>query len=109
MQGTTEIHRRALGCGHLPAAPSFVPVMPWQPSGMQGERLKLCAGYTARLPEVEEISRLRMHWKGASLGIVLRGERLADHAQAGIEIMEGQVSRLERYLMTPKSEGGGGR
>ncbi len=103
----------SLGCGYEPAAEDRVHLSVWQPPsgqrGYQGPALTVCAGYTANLPEVTETALARAHWKHGSLRDACDGEQPADDLMNSILVLDGESSALEGWLMTPASEGGGGK
>lgn len=110
MQTTTQLQRMSLGCGYEPPADGRVRLSVWQPpeKGYKGPPLTICAGYTATLPEVAEISKARAHWKHGALRDVCEGE-MADEALLDfILVFDAECSHLEGWLMTPQKDGGGG-
>lgn len=110
MQTTTQLQRQSLGCGYEPRIEN---ANAWQPPsgerGYKGPRLTICAGYTARLPEVIEVSKARAHWKVGAL-THMTGEETADEGLLdAVLIFDAECSHLEGWLMTPSKDGGGGR
>jgi hypothetical protein len=114
MQTQTQLHRMSLGCGYEPPAADRVHLTIWQPPtssdcGYKGPPLTICAGYTANLPEVVEVSKARAHWKHGALTHVCEGEMADESLLDFILIFDAECSHLESWLMTPEKDGGGGR
>jgi hypothetical protein len=112
MRANNQIVRQGMGCGFEPAPPTSVPVMPWQPpmgsKGYQGDRPKICAGYTTSLPEVVEASLAHAHWRHGQLAVFCGGAPTEDLMQA-VLILEGAYNAVDLWRVTPANEGGGAR
>lgn len=112
MATTTPLQRQSLGCGYLPRA-DRIHLTIWQPPsgerGYQGPTLTTCAGYTANLPEVTEAALARAHWKHGQIVAACGGEQPQEDLLNAILILDAEYSAAESWLMTPASEGGGGR
>lgn len=109
MEATTKRQRQFMGCGYEPCDPSIV-AQPWDHEGRVtsgAPALTTCPGYTARLPVVTEISRLRLHWSKGALDAALdEGERLTGQARDGIELLERSSNEMEAWRMTARDKGG---
>lgn len=99
-----------IGCGYEPA---FEGATPWQPPmppfvrlGYKHEAPKICAAYTTRLPEVQEVARAHMHWEKGALQLFCGGEIPGETLLALIEILDSEVGRAERCAMTARVDGG---
>ncbi len=106
---TTQLQRQSLGCGYEPRT-DRVSLLMWQPpqgaKGYSGPPLEWCAGYTTSLPEVMETAIARVHWSKGNAAAL--GE-LTEETLNSIVILEGSYNELQRWMLTPLSEGGGGR
>jgi hypothetical protein len=98
----TDEARQSLGCGWLP--PSTEKTFVWHPTGLPGEPLKICAGYTAKLPQVAEAGRARLHWEKGTLAERYDGEGVTPVLMDALEIAEGAFADL----IAAKSSGKGG-
>jgi len=106
----TSTERQYLGCGYEPA---LAGARPWQHSGyvgpvVDGKELgpTTCVGFTTKLPEVIETSRMRASWKVGSLRDACGGE---PHEQVldAVLLLDHETGQLEAWTMTPQSKGGG--
>lgn len=91
--------RARIGCGHLPPRKDAAPWM-----HRSGKTSDVCAGYLARLPEVVEIARARLHWTHGELRSFTRTaptENLVDC----IEVLDGESHDLEAYVMKERRHG----
>jgi hypothetical protein len=108
----TTHDRQMIGCGFLPAMDARVRLSVWQPTpfspklGYNGPAVTTCAGYTCSLPEVIEVVRARTHWTKGQI-TAFTGGQPSDHLLAGVEILDAECSRYERWAQTPTEEGGG--
>lgn len=121
MKESSRIVRQSLGCGYEPTpAPELVQVRTWQPpkgrtkSGdaigyQHEEKPTTCPGYTTRLPEVYEVAIARRHWKQGALALHLGDAPATDQLMTAIVLLDNEFSALERYVLTPAADGGGGR
>jgi len=111
MQATTQINRQGRGCGYEPDAPPEVRVTPWQPPlsklGYRHERPKICAGYTTRLPEVQEAARAHGWAERGELSVFIGGEKANENLLAYIDILDVEVKALKIWSLTPIEQGGG--
>lgn len=82
--------RQTMGCGYEMPHPTLE-AHPWQHSGYSDEAPTTCVGYTAKLPEVAEINRARMHAKNGMARDFLRGPA-SENLLRGIEILEASTS-----------------
>lgn len=89
---TTQIVRQSWGCGLEPRNPSVRP-SPWMHPGYTDETPTTCPGYTTKLPEVIEISRLR--W-----GKAHERPGLTERAQQGVMILDGAVNEANCWRPT---------
>jgi hypothetical protein len=97
--------RQSMGCGY--ESPTESPIV-WTPEGMRigsDDKIRHCAGYTTRLPEVIEIARARTHWDKGHL-VEFCGGQPTQPMMIGIEIIDASAHQLESALMTPRSKGG---
>ena len=108
---TSQLQRQSMACGYEPAADGRVRLTVWQPPsgkhGYQGSDLTVCAGYTAKLPEVIEATHARAHWNQGALEQFLLGHEANEDLLYAILILNGEYNALEGWAMTPASEGGG--
>jgi hypothetical protein len=108
---TSSERRQHLGCGYEPPI-DRVRLTLWHPpsgpKGYSGPEPTMCAGYTATLPEVIETSILRAHWEKGSLRDACGGEQPTEESLALVLILSGAYNSLQRWLMTPAKDGGGG-
>lgn len=112
MKSTTRQNRQGRGCGYEPPAPPGMRVMPWQPPlsrlGYRHRPLPtICAGYTTRLPEVQEAARARAWANRGQLDVFLGGERANENLLAHIDILDAEVGAMEAWAATPRDKGGG--
>jgi len=106
MSSTPALQRQHLGCGYLPRLKGRLSV--WQPpSGYKGPDLTACAGYTANLPEVIEIAKIRLHWKHGNVTAACGGPPQDDVLDC-VLILDGEYNALDQWRMTPAKDGGGG-
>lgn len=109
---TPKLQRQHLACGYEPPLEDASPV-PWGPPrgdvGYSGDTPTVCAGYTTKLPEVREASLARVHWNTGNIGAVFGGDPPGEDILNAIVILESAHNQVERWRMTPVSEGGGGR
>jgi hypothetical protein len=84
----------------------------WQPpqgtKGYHGPEPTVCAGYSCRLPEATEVMRARTHWEKGQLEAFCGGMP-EEQLLVGIEILDNQYNAMQRWLMTPSADGGGGK
>lgn len=110
-QMNTSERRQYLGCGYEPPI-DRVHLTLWQPpngpKAYHGPDATVCAGYTTRLPEVIETSILRAHWENGSLRDACGGEQPTEETLALVLILSGSYNSLQRWMMTPSKDGGGG-
>ena len=106
------LQRQYLGCGYLPPLEDRTRLTMWKPpsgtKGYRGPEPTVCAGYTTTLPEVREVSLAHSHWSKGNLAAVL-SETAHEHLAASIVILDGQCNAMQRWTMTPSSEGGGAK
>lgn len=112
MEKSTQINRQARGCGFEPAAPSGIRVLPWQPPlsklGYRHRPLPvICAGYTTRLPEVQEAVRAHGWAARGQLDVFLGGERANENLLAYVDILDAELAAVKSWAMTSTEEGGG--
>jgi hypothetical protein len=112
MQTTQRLQRQSLACGYEPAADNRVHLTIWQPPsgevGYRGPELTVCAGYTANLPEVIEAAITRAHWKYGAIVAACDGEMPTEDLRNACLVLDGESSAVERWMMTPAKDGGGG-
>lgn len=77
--------RQAMGCGWEPRIEG---ARPWMHEGYTDEPPTTCIGYTAKLPEVAEISRARLAAKNNMLRDFCAGKQATENLIRGIEILE---------------------
>jgi hypothetical protein len=108
MQSTSRDTRQQLGCGYLPAEGD---VHAWAPplasKGFKHALPVICAGYTTRLPEVNEIVRAHAWWAKGQLEVYCGKEPPSELLKLGIEILDGEIARQHVYAITDKKHGGG--
>ena len=108
-----QLNRQSLGCGYEPAADGRVHLTMWQPpsgaAGYAGPTPTVCAGYSTRLPEVQEVSIARMHWDTGNIGAAFGGDPPTEYMLHAIAIYAGAGNAVRNWAMTPASEGGGGK
>lgn len=93
-----------MGCGfERSGAPG---AMPWSHRGFNGDDPKTCVGYLRRLPEVHEIVRARVHWEKGTIE-AFAGGPVDETPLALVEVFDGAVHELERWMTTPAEKGGG--
>jgi hypothetical protein len=113
MQNTPQLPRQSLACGYEPPADGRVHLSVWQPPGgsvgYRGPALTVCAGYSANLPEVTEAAIARAHWKQGAVEFACAGEAPSEELMDSILVLDSESSSLERWLMTPAADGGGGK
>lgn len=84
---------------------------PWSPvmldASHEGE-YTLCPGYTTKLPDVVEVTRLCRHAKMGSLSAFLGKHEATEPALVGMEVFDGACHEVQAWAMKPKAEGGGG-
>lgn len=103
--------RQYLGCGYEPPIDRVRLTLWSPPSGSKaysGPDPTMCAGYTTRLPEVQETSLLRLHWENGSLRDACGGELPTEETLVLVVILQGAYNSLQRWMMTPAKDGGGG-
>jgi hypothetical protein len=76
-----------MGCGFEPANPNIA-TRPWSHQGYSDEPPTTCPGYTTKLPEVNEIARVRMHAKNGMARDYLGGQHASELILTGVEILE---------------------
>lgn len=112
MKSTPALNRQYLGCGYLPPLDGKVHLTVWQPPagerGYKGPALTTCAGYTANLPDVVEVAKIRLHWKHGNVVAACGGEQPRDEVLDCILVLDGEYNAIEGWLMTPARDGGGG-
>jgi hypothetical protein len=107
MQAYTKPIRQGWACGYEPPAPEGAIVEAWSGLGYRGDRPTICPGYTTTLPETIEIARAWKWWVKGELAAYVDGAPVSHPLKMGIEIFDGAVGALERWLMTPADKGGG--
>lgn len=109
MQTQPQLQRQFLGCGYEPRT-DRVHLTIWKPPDkfFRGD-LTTCAGYTVNLPEVVEVTLARSHWKVGALRDACDGETASEDLLNGILIYDSACSEVERWMMTPAADGGGGK
>lgn len=109
--------RQYMACGYEPALdPTRVRLTIWNPPaatatgnvGYRGPNPTVCPGYTTRLPEVQETALLRLHWENGVLRDACGGETPTEETLSLIVVLQGAYNALQRWVMTPASDGGGG-
>jgi hypothetical protein len=108
MQNLPRETRQEFGCGYEPAVEGAHPWAP--PLAQKGFKHKLpviCAGFTTRLPEVEEIIRAHGWWSKSQLRELLGDEKPTRLLKLGIEILDGEIAAHHIYAVTDKKHGGG--
>lgn len=105
----TRDQRRDLACGYEKplsgAAPWYPPFA--EKLGYQHKLPTACAGYLTRLPEVTEVARAHLHWTKGQLEAFCGKDEPSPLLLLGIEILEGEMSRVTTYALTDKKDGGG--
>lgn len=96
--------RQWMACGYEPARAGAVA---WVHGGFDGDAPTTCPGYTCKLPDVVEVSRVRAHWKVGALVPACGGEQPTDAMLDAILVLDGETGAMESWTMTPKSKGGG--
>jgi hypothetical protein len=104
----TSAQRQYLGCGYEPPNDRVRLAMWSPPSAYRGPTPTVCAGYSARLPEVQEAALLRLHWENGSLRDACDGELPTEETRTLVVILQGAYNALQRWMMTPSKDGGGG-
>jgi hypothetical protein len=109
-QMSSREQRQSLGCGYEPPI-DRVRLTLWQPpsgpKAYRGPDATMCAGYTTRLPEVIETSILRAHWDKGSLRDACGGAP-TEETNLLVLLLSGAYNSLQRWMMTPAKDGGGG-
>lgn len=99
--------RQSIGCGY---EPPIERAQTWSPpmgaKAYNGPAPTVCPGYTTSLPEVIETAVARVHWSNGNFDA--RDEQIEDLLNC-IIVLDGAYKSVERWLMTPSSEGGGGK
>lgn len=103
MQMTTDMNRRAMGCGYEPPLRFRLPL--WTPDAFPDKSPDICAGYLVRLPEVLEVARAYNHWSKGELASFTLGPP-HEQLSIGLEILAGSINELECARMKPASLGG---
>lgn len=75
----------------------------WSPP--VGERPTVCPGYTSRLPEVIEITRLRCHWKVGQLAIACHDGPPTPHTLDAILALDWEIAAVESHALEKAREG----
>jgi hypothetical protein len=108
MEQFPDSTRQQMRCGYLPVVEGAVA---WCHSGIERPKSdtpfpSVCPGFSTRLPEVVEISRLRAHWHNGALRDACEGPptRLV---LGGLELLESECNARDSWKMTPVSKGGG--
>jgi hypothetical protein len=100
--------RQMIGCGYERPAPGAVP---WQPPvsqlGYKHPRPTVCAAFSTKLPEVEETARAHLSWSHGSISAFTGGQPATESLVAHVEILDAEISRVQRWAMTPVKDGGG--
>jgi hypothetical protein len=99
--------RQQMACGYEVAAPPGIEAQAWSGLGYKGPAPATCPGYTTTLPEVIEVARAWRWWDKGELARFVRGDEVSDDLILGIDVFEGAVRELERWLLTPADRGGG--
>ena len=95
LKRTQLFERQSWACHREVAAPSSIPVRPWDHSWRKqvNAETPMCAGYVCRLPMVIEGARAHMHWTRMQGSPAYKdgNDRLTDC----VEIFEGAVSAFK--------------
>lgn len=71
----------------------------WRHRGDDGERPVFCPGYTTKLPEVIETSRLRAHWKVGALALACHDRPPTTGTLDGILIVDWGHNAVDSWRM----------
>lgn len=95
--------RQRMACGYEPPVDG---ANPWQHRSGAHVEATVCAGYTCKLPEVVETSRMRAHWKVGAIVAACDGPPTRQTLDA-ILLLDGEAAGMEVWTVTPASKGGG--
>lgn len=112
MQTTTQYRRQLIRCGHEPLLTIRLPepLRPWTHQGDEhGPKHTTCPGYTTKLPEVIEASHANAWASKHDIRVATHGEEPTPALVLAVEVVAGAANAVQEWLMTPASQGGGGR
>ena len=106
--------RQAMRCGYEPALADPRLSSTWWPDGFSGfptdagpALATTCPGYTTKLPEVVEASRLHWWWSKGQLRDRVEGNRVNDRVIQVVEIFGAEVSAVEAHEIEKQRKKGG--
>jgi hypothetical protein len=109
MQKIPADQRRLMACGYEPPVEGARAwTHPGQEPRFEGDPIAtVCPGYTTKLPAVIDVAIARLHWQNGELAGYARGEP-SEQLMSSIAAYDASSNEMQRWLLTPKSEGGGG-
>ncbi len=89
-------YRQQMGCGYEPATEK--PPLVWHPAFWlkHGIKATACAGYTTRLPEVQDVIGAYAHWEAGTLREYLDGEEPTRPLLEGLAAFKAGLNEYER-------------